>query len=251
MYTISFYNLDRNTFSPRAGASPLVAEEVETNRLLGILQRIALLDAPAQGEAPRIEVRSASGLFSAAPANGGLLVAELLPTPGAPRRMTPYEALLLISPGIAAGDGGTPPLTMIARTTKAYRYIAAACILAGLCLLGYSVVTTFGSGPKREGKEAFQLVTDKSEGAQQFAILAGSFSTGLEQGDRSLSIAEDGGVKLRLLGDKGKVLQELDLKATPAKSGPKTLLVLSNGGLLEPQSRDVLELYGDTYRRVN
>lgn len=251
MYTISFYNIDRDTFSTRAEPGPAATEDVESDRLLGILQRMTLLEQTGNSAAPRLEIRSDLGLYEVSPSEGGLLVSELEPAPGQPRRMTPYETLLLLSPGIDSDGGGTPPLTLIARTTKTYRYASFTFIALGLALLAYSLFATFGPQTQVEESAPLQALTDKAEAAQQFAILSGTFSTGLEPGDRTMTISEDGSLKLRLVGSNGRVEQELDLKATPARRGQKLFLVLSNGGILEPQSRDVLDLYGDIYRRVN
>lgn len=251
MYTVSFYNIDRETFSHRTGEVHPDAEEIGEERLSDLLRGLAAMSPQAGGDAPRLEIRSEIGRFSVSQESGQLMLTELSPNEGAPRKMTPDEALLVLSPGAAPTEGGTPPLTVTARTTKAYRYASAVFIVLGLSLLAYSLFDTFGPQADEQAAPRLQTLVDKTEISQQFAILAGTFSTGLEPGDREVLIGEDGTVKLRLVGENGGVGQEQVLKATPAREGQKLYLVLDNGGIVEPQSRDVLELYGDIYRRVN
>jgi hypothetical protein len=83
-----------------------------------------------------------------------------------------------------------------------------------------------------------------------FSNLAGEYETGGEQGDRRLTIAPDGTVKIAYYGAKRAVLRESAVNARGAKvEGIPALITIDPPSVVQIKDANTVILYGDTYRR--
>jgi hypothetical protein len=141
----------------------------------------------------------------------------------------------------SAGTGPRPRLVL--------NVVGVVLIAAGLALLGSSLRSALRIDDVNQNPPLTPLV-DPVEIVQQEQALAGTFTTGDDEGDRAIVIDVGGKIRLQDLGAHGAV--QFDTAATyrPGRRDRKLYLAVLNGGQVEVTNRDTIVYYRNIYRRV-
>lgn len=113
----------------------------------------------------------------------------------------------------------------------------------------YTVYSLFSGGPTVDDKSDITLVHDAHEASRQQQLVAGTYATGRERGDRILIIRADGSLQNSEIGAPGN---------PPPKTGTyhvgmrdqKLCLSVDGGSVIDVIDHDTVMYYRDTYKRA-
>jgi len=121
-------------------------------------------------------------------------------------------------------------------------------LLLGLVLNGYTVFSAFFIDSIHRDPP-LTLISDPDQLDERRRLLAGTYTTGNEPGDRSITLYPDGRLNLQEYGNKGRIRRQISKDYLPGISEGRVLLRLKPHGYIEVVNRDTLLFFGDTYRR--
>jgi hypothetical protein len=261
MFRVSTVNLspDGRRFDPQAGTIDL--GELPADQLVDLLERFRGIDPVENTEAePHITATGRAGKFLVRTGRGKLFLynardsiepyAELT----ADEIVVQLERTAVTAPPFAsmtATDSGSspavPPAPAMHRSAP-HRGIAAAILVTGLALNGYTLYSVFYTESVNE-QPAVTLVTDPAELASRQQELLGTYRTGEQPGDRIIAIEADGRIRFTEIGSKNSVVNNADAYRLGRRAG-KYCLTTAESGLIDIVDIDTLTYYRDTYRRV-
>jgi hypothetical protein len=121
-------------------------------------------------------------------------------------------------------------------------------LLLGLALNGYTVYSALFIDSVHKDP-SMTLISDPDQLDERRRLLAGSYATGNEAGDRMITLFPNGKLEIQEYGNKGRIRRQLTKEYLPGTSEGRLLLRLKPHGSIEVVNRDTLLFYGDTYRR--
>jgi hypothetical protein len=204
---------------------------------------------------PHLTIQSPSGKYHVRTGQGKLYLynarsaVEAYAELGAGEIIAQLERDTVTFPPFSMQQGAEVP-TVPAPTPSAapHRGIAAAILVAGVALNGYTLYTAFYTDSVNE-KPAVTLVLDANEAATRAREFAGTFATGDHPGDRLIEVKADGHVKFVEIGNKSGLGNSADTYQL-GRHGTKFCLTTPESGVIDVQNLDTLVYYRDTYRRT-
>jgi len=130
------------------------------------------------------------------------------------------------------------------RTGLAYALFAVA-LLVNL----YTIYSVFIPGKTVNDKSGLSYITDPQEEVRRRGMIAGTYATGHERGDRILVIHQDGSMQSSEIGAPGNPPPQTGTYHL-AELGQNLCLSVDDGGVVHVLDANTLRYYGDTYKRV-
>jgi hypothetical protein len=261
MFRVSTVNLspDAGRSDPQAGTIEL--GDLSAAELVELLERFRHINPVENTDAePHVVAFGRSGKFLVRTGRGKLYLynardtvepyAELT----AAEIVTQLERTAVTAPPFAtmsAADSvatATAPQAVAPHRSAPHRGIAAAILVTGLALNGYTLYSVFYTESVNE-QPAVTLVTDPAELASRQRELPGAYRTGEQPGDRIITIEPDGRVRFTEIGSKNSLVNNADTYRIGRRAG-KYCLTTADSGLIDIVDIDTLTYYRDTYRRV-
>ena len=137
---------------------------------------------------------------------------------------------------------GTPP------RPAPHKGIAAAILIAGVALNGYTLYSVFYTDSVNEESPA-ALLTDGPELAARRNEVLGTYATGAAQGDRVIVVASDGTIRFSEIGSKVASSRNHDAYRIGRRAS-RFCLITAESGSVDILDADTLRYFGDTYKRV-
>ncbi len=245
MYKVSTYNLSADFRHAQADLGSNEIGSLTSEQLYKILEQFREIDAAENNDAmPRIDVSTVVGRFNIHTADQSRMTKEL-----------PALEILDYLANPQTGEQGASRDTLGTTTTvqapkKGMNHsIAFAMLVVGLALNGYTLYSAFYIADINVALPLV-LLTEKNDIKKQTEILAGTYVTGAEVGDRCIVVAPDGVVRLQEFAAKGTVRNQSSHPFGFGKRDDKLFIAMKPKGQIEVANRDTLVLYGDTYKRM-
>jgi len=143
---------------------------------------------------------------------------------------------------------GPHPIEHRKSSSRLNQGIGLTMLLLGLVLNGYTVFSAFYIDSVHRDPP-LTLISDPDQLDERRKLLAGTYTTGSEPGDRSIILYPDGRVSIQEYGSKGRIRRQIFKEYLPGNSEGRVLLRLKPHGYIEVANRDTLVFFGDTYRR--
>jgi hypothetical protein len=135
-----------------------------------------------------------------------------------------------------------------ARSRAPRRRLAAALLAVGLALNGHTLCSFFRAGSDLNARPAIAALTDPRELAARQAAVVGTYLTGDQTGDRSITVQPDGHVIFAEIGSSNPVLNNRDTYRL-GRRGQQLCLVTAGSGVIDLVDHDNFLYFGDNYRR--
>jgi hypothetical protein len=252
--TAAFLSPDVTRFDP--AAEPTDLGTVSGPDLIVLLERLRQLPATESAEAePHLIIVGRSGKFHVRPGNQRLFLYNARDTVEPYAELSAVEILAQLdrtdstaapfptSDPVAASLPLDPP----AKPAAPHRGIAAAILVAGLLLNGYTLYSVVYVDSVNH-KPDVTLITNPSEAAAREKEILGTFATGNQKGDRIITILPGRKVKFSEVGKTGPLAESSD-DFEVAKRGPRLCLNTKDSGAIDVLNIDTVVYYRDTYRR--
>jgi hypothetical protein len=135
-----------------------------------------------------------------------------------------------------------------ARSAKPNYGIAVAILFAGLALNGYTIYAVSYSQTVNV-RPAVTLLTDPAEISAHKNDVLGTFATGNQPGDRTITINASGKITFAEVGARGAYNENVDTIRL-GRLGKDYCLTTVDNGVIEVVNIDTLIYYRDTYKRT-
>ncbi len=129
-----------------------------------------------------------------------------------------------------------------------HRGIAAAILVAGLLLNGYTLYSVVYVDSVNH-KPDVTLITNPGEAAAREKEILGTYATGTQKGDRVITILPGRQVKFSEVGKTGPLAESSD-SFEVAKRGSRLCLTTKDSGAIDVLNLETVVYYRDTYRRA-
>jgi hypothetical protein len=200
---------------------------------------------------PELRIAGPHGRFLVQAKNGQVRVTSWSTKAGA-ADLTPERIYALVMGGEAGAEDAPPAgeIKIISFGGLSRRWALAILVLAIIATNGVTawLLTRPPTPLPTYLLPKYQLVSPE-QSKRVFSDFAGVYETGSDNGDRSLTIMNDGRLKWVRFGPKRTEVESHDLTAQAAESGGRPVLVASNFGMIEMRDPITLVYFGDTYRR--
>jgi len=113
----------------------------------------------------------------------------------------------------------------------------------------YTVYSLFSGGPTVDDKSDITLVHDAHETSRKQQLVAGTYATGHERGDRILIIRADGSLQNSEIGAPGNPPPQVGTYHVGMRD-QKLCLSVDGGSVIDVVDHDTLMYYRDTYKRA-
>lgn len=250
------FDVTLHHLAPDAG---MAGADIPETELMGIrvpelrrmLQTVTVLAPSVQYPVlPELRITSPHGRFLIQVRDGRIRFSSWALKSGS-SELTPDQILAAIT-GIEAGeDSGasmSAPAFLTALAPARRSMWVTVGLLAAAILLTNAATVWLLTRPEPDLLPQHQLM-EGPPAQRLMADVAGQFETGGEEGDRSLSIAPDGGIRWVLFGPNRAVAEETLLTSRPAQSLGAPALLTSNRALIEIKDQMTITFYRDVYRR--
>ncbi|MFA5265191.1 MAG: hypothetical protein WC378_15315 [Opitutaceae bacterium] len=253
MYKVSTYNLSADFRHAQSDLGSNELGSITSEQLFEILEQFRGIDAVESNNAsPRIDISIPAGRFNVNTSSGKLLLIDTADPSRMAKELTALEIVdFLEKPLEADAPAQEPEINVASPARRSFNHgISFAMLVVGMVLNGYTLYSAFYIEDVNAAPPLV-LLTEKAEIRTQTEILAGTFTTGNDIGDRSIIVAADGMLKLQEFAAKGAIRTQSDRRPfSLGKRDEKLFLAMKPRGQIEVTNRDTLLLYGDTYRRV-
>jgi hypothetical protein len=128
-----------------------------------------------------------------------------------------------------------------------HRGIAAAILVTGIALNGYTLYSVFYTESVNQ-PPVVTLLTEPTELAARQQAVVGTYVTGDKPGDRTINVLADGHIKFAELGSTNGVLNNTDTYRL-GRRADKLCLTTAESGVIDIFDTDTLVYYRDFYRR--
>jgi hypothetical protein len=168
--------------------------------------------------------------------------------------LTQLDRTEVTAPPFAFSGGTAVPATVAAADAAArpaaapHRGIAAAILVAGLLLNGYTLYSVVYVDSVNH-KPDVTLITNPGEAAAREKEILGTFATGNQKGDRVITIMPGRRVKFSEVGKTGALSESADVFEV-ARRGSRLCLNTRDSGAIDVLNLETVVYYRDTYRRT-
>lgn len=250
MYPVSTVNLSPDCTRADTSFGTVDLGMMSAEQLKALLERFQQLEGVRIVQAePHLILTGRSGKFHVRTGQGKLFLYNARATVEPYAELTASEIITQLdresvttAPFASVTDPSAPP------TAAPSRGIAAAILVAGLMLNGYTIYSVFYTESVNH-KPAVTLVTDGTERASRQQEIAGTYATGDRPGDRVIVVKPDNQVIFSEIGSKGSIGENSD-RFQLGKRGTKYCLSTAESGIIDIQNFDTVVYYRDTYRRT-
>jgi hypothetical protein len=253
MYKISTYNLSEDFRHAQADLGSNQLGNITSGQLFNILEQFRGINALENNNAsPRIDISTPTGRLNVSTSSGRLLLIDTADPDRVAKELSALEIVNFLEKSLAAdAPAQEPQLGVIGPAKRNFNYgIAFATLVVGLVLNGYTLYSAFYIEDINTAPPLV-LLTGKAEIRKQTDILAGTYITGTDIGDRGIVVGANGMLRLQEFAARGAIRTESNyLPFSLGKRDDKLFLAIKPNGQIEVPNRDTLLLYGDTYRRV-
>lgn len=238
----------------RAGSQfpDLDLEKVAPEKLRMLLEALARVAPGCEfPTVPELRIAGPHGRFLVQAKNGQVRVTSWSTKAGA-ADLTPERIYALVMGGEAGAEDAPPAgeIKIISFGGLSRPWALAILVLAILATNGVTAwLLTRPPTPLPDNLLPKHQLVSPEQGKRVFSDFAGVYETGSDNGDRSLTIMNDGRLKWIRFGPKRTEVEIHDLTAQAAESGGRPVLVASNFGMVEMRDPITLVYFGDTYRR--
>ncbi len=253
MYRVSTVNLSADATQADVAFGTAELGELPPGDVIALLERFRGLDVIQNQEVdPHVVLIGRSGKFHVRTGQGKLFLYNARATIEPYAELTAPEIIaqlerdnVTVAPFAHPGDTDSPGS---ARTRPAAHHgIAAAILVAGLSLNGYTLYSAFYTEKVNE-RPAVTLVVDAAEASARQREIAGTYATGDRPGDRVIIVKPDGHVEFSEIAAKGLIAESRDTYRL-GRRNTKLCLVTPTSGVVDLLNLETLTYYGDTYRR--
>ena len=249
MFQVITINLSTDTTTADVAHGAVDIGELTAEEFAALLERFRRLDAVQNHEAePHLFVTAPAGKFRIRTGQGKLFLDN------ARDSSEPY-AELAAEEIVRQLERSTPPAATFDETGAATgksaampnHAIAAAILVAGLALNGYTLYSVFYTESVNE-KPAVTLLTDPAEISAHQPDVVGTYATGDQSGDRTITITAGGKINFAEVGAHTGYNDNADAFRL-GRLGKNFCLTTVDSGLVEIVNIDTLVYYRDTYKR--
>lgn len=253
MYPVSTVHLSPEATQADTAFGTVELGDLSAGDLIALLERFSTVDA-GQNEAaePFLIVAGRSGKFHIRTGQGRLYLYNARATVEPYAELTTAEIIAQLerdnvtaAPFAVAVD--TPPPDPARPPPAPHRGIAAAILVAGVALNGYTLYSVFYTDKVNE-RPAVTLIVDAAEASARRREIVGTFATGDRPGDRVITIKEDNRVQFSEIGVKPGVTDSGD-SFRLGRRGTRLCLSTLDSGVIDVLNLETLSYYGDAYRR--
>ncbi len=248
MFHVTTVNLSPDTSTADLAHGSVELGDLNADEFLALLEHFRRLDPVQNHEAdPQLFVSARAGKFRVR-TNQGRLFLDLPRDPSRPSIELTAAEIAQHLDYIAVVPAPTDALAVdAAKESTPSRAIAAAILLAGLSLNGYTLYSVFYTASVNE-KPAIALVTDPAELSAHLADVVGTFATGDRPGDRTIAVTADGKIRFTELGAHAGLDANRDTFRL-GRLGKNYCLNTVDSGVVEVTNLDTLIYYRDVYKR--
>jgi hypothetical protein len=250
MFHVVTMNLDIDLASADVAHGPIDLGQLTAEEFAALLERFRQLDPVQVSEAdPHLLVTARAGKFRVRTVHGKLILETQRSATAGFAEFSAGEIIRHLdrSPATAppfATDRPAPEKSAAAPN----RGIAAAILAAGLALNGYTLYSVFYTETVNE-KPAITLLTDPAEITAHLNDVVGTFATGDQPGDRTITVVASGRITFAELGARPGYNDNTDTFRL-GRMGKTYGLNTVDSGVVEVVNLDTLRYYRDTYTRT-
>ena len=248
MFHVVTVNLATDATAADIAHGTATVGELTAGDLASLLERFRRLD-PVQNHDtdPHILVTAPSGRYRIRTGQGKLF----LDTPrnsAQPYSELSVDEIIRFLERPRTDPDPDEPLEATAKGGASNFAIAAAILFAGLCLNGYTIYAVSYSTTVNV-QPAVTLLTDPAEISARKGDAVGSFATGNQPGDRTITIDASGRITFAEVGARGAYSESADAIRV-GRIGKDLCLKTVDNGVIEVVNIDTLVYYRDTYKRT-
>jgi hypothetical protein len=249
VFYITTVNLSSDTTDANVKHGAVDVGEWSTEEFAALLERFRRLDPVQNLEAdPHLFVTTSAGKFRIRTDQGKLFLDNARDTSEPFAELTVEDIIRQIEGSTAtsaiADETGTAAGKAAATPNHA---IAAAILVAGLALNGYTLYSVFYTQSVNE-KPAVTLLTDPTEISAHQQGAVGTYATGDQAGDRTITVSADGKITFAEVGAHTGYNDNVDTYRL-GRLGKNFCLTTVDSGVVEIVNIDTLIYYRDTYNR--
>lgn len=248
---------DVTRFDP--AIEPTALGELSGPEVVVLLERLRTLPVEETAEIePHLIIVGRAGKFHVRAGNQRLFLYNARDTIEPYAELSAIEILTQLdrtdvtAPPFAFSGGTAVSATVAAAAARPaaapHRGIAAAILVAGLLLNGYTLYSVVYVDSVNH-KPDVTLITNPGEAAAREKEILGTFATGSQKGDRVITILSGGRVKFSEVGKTGPLSESADVFEV-AKRGSRLCLNTRDSGAIDVLNLETLVYYRDTYRRA-
>jgi hypothetical protein len=247
MFKVTTVNLstDATTAGPTYGENH--SGDLSATQLMSLLERFRAIPAMQNAEAdPHLLIAASAGRFLVRTGQGKLLLYNARDTTEPYVELTADQIvaqLERVPTGAPFAEETPPPVA-----PAPHRGIAAAILIAGLALNGYTLYSAFYSESVNQ-KTVITLLTEPAELAARQHDVVGNYATGAQPGDRVIVVGADGRVTFSVIGDARSSSSNSDDTYRLGRRETKLCLATVESGVIDILNIDTLVYYRDTYKR--
>jgi hypothetical protein len=249
MFHVVTVNLANDSSSADIAHGSIDVGELTADEFVALLERFRRLDPVQNHEAdPHLLVTTRAGKFRIRTGQGKLHLDNPRDTTEPYAELSAAEIVEQLARGPSTevpGDDGEAATAKPAATPN--RGIAAAILIAGLALNGYTLYSVFYTESVNE-KPAIVLLTDPAEITAHQNDVVGSFATGTQPGDRTITIDSQGRIKFGQVGANAGYNDNSDTFRL-GRLGKNYCLNTVESGVIEVLNIDTIVYYRDAYKR--
>lgn len=250
MFQVVTINLSTDTTSADTAHGPIDVGELTPEEFAALLDRFRRLDPVQNQEAdPHLLVTARAGKFRIRTGRGKLFLENAGGMTQPYSELTAEEIIRYLDRSSStAAPFAEDKITSAKSSAAPNRGIAAAILVAGLALNGYTLYSVFYTESVNE-KPAITLVTDRAELVAHQNDVIGTFATGDQPGDRTITVDESGKIKFAEIGARTGYNDNTDTFRL-GRIGKNYCLNTVDSGVVEVVNLDTLLYYRDTYKRT-
>lgn len=256
MYRTATVNLsdDLATADPIYGTNEL--GELSGEQIIELLEKFRALDVMQNHHAePHLVLNGRSGRMIVRTGQGKLYLYNARETIEPYAELSPAEIVaqldrtaLTVAPWAQAQTSSDVPVAKAPPRPAPHKGIAAAILIAGVALNGYTLYSVFYTDSVND-QPAATLLAEGPELAARRNEVIGTFATGSAQGDRVIVVASDGTIRFNEIGSKLVSSRNHDVYRIGRRAA-RYCLTTAESGTVDIVDADTLSYFRDTYRRV-
>jgi len=252
MFNVTTVNLSPDTRTAIAGQEATALGDLSLEEFSALLERLREIDPVQNHEAdPHLLVTSRAGKFIVRTGQGKLLLYDARDTTAPYAELTTGDIIAHLDRPSSLTDRLDPSADALAREAARTpsRGIAAAILIAGLLLNGYTLYSVFYTESVNE-KPTVILLTEPAELSARLSDAVGTYATGSQPGDRVIVISVDGKIKFLEVGSRNSLSDSSDTFRI-GRHDTKLCLATAENGVIDVLNIDTLIYYRDIYKRTS
>jgi hypothetical protein len=249
MFHVTTVNLATDTTAAHVMHGAVDVGELTAEELVALLERFRRLDPVQNHEAdPHLFVMTSAGKFRIRTGQGKLFLDNARDTSEPYAELTTEEIIRHVERSISISTVVDETGAATGKTEASPNHaIAAAILVAGLALNGYTLYSVFYTQSVNE-KPAITLLTDPAELSAHQHDAVGTYATGDQSGDRTIAVSAGGKIVFAEVGAHTGYNDNTDTYRL-GRLGKNFCLTTVDSGVVEIVNIDTLIYYRDTYKR--